>query len=264
MNLLWLYDIPNWASFLLIVGAALAVGWTGLCGLRPWISHLHRKKNHNEVVGYFWGGMVLFYGVMVGLIAVGAWEQYSSTDEKVALEASSLAVLYREVSTYPQPIRSRLQADLRQYTRDVIYKSWPLQRRRMVPAQTSDDLWRFQDELTSFQPGSYAEGLLHEEVLRAYDRVVELRRMRLHSVQTGLPSAVWVVVVLGAIITISAGWFFLTLSFSLHFWMMTLTSALLGLIIWLLVVMDHPFIGAVSVGPGPFVQVYKTVMASGH
>ena len=89
-------------------------------------------------------------------------------------------------------------------------------------------------------------------------------RMRLHSVETGLPSAVWVVVVLGAVITISAGWFFQTLSFALHFWMMTLTSALLGLIIWLLVVMDHPFIGAVSVGPGPFVQVYKTVMASGH
>jgi len=52
---------------------------------------------------------VLFYGVMVGLIAVGVWQQFSSTDEKVALEASALAALYRDVSGYPEPARSGVE-----------------------------------------------------------------------------------------------------------------------------------------------------------
>jgi hypothetical protein len=264
VSLLWIYDLPNWASFLLIVGTTLVLGWAGLFALRPWVSHLHGVRNHNEVVSYFLAAVVLYYGVMVGLIAVGVWQQYSSTDEKVALEASSLAALYRDVSAYPEPARSRLKADLRLYTQDVIHKSWPLQRRGIIPTGTNQNLWNFQTDLMSFRPGDSSETILHEEAFRSYNRLVELRRMRLHSVQSGLPTAVWVVVALGAVITLSVGWFFQTVSFAVHFWMVGLTATLLGLIIWLLAVMDHPFRGEVSIGPEPFEQVYATIMTNGR
>jgi len=262
VNLLWLYDIPNWASLLVIVGGTLVIGWVGLFGMRSWVSNLHGEKNHNEVVSYFLAAVVLFYGVMVGLIAVGVWEQFSSTDEKVALEASALAAVYRDVSAYPEPDRSRLQGDLREYTRSVIDKSWPLQRRGLQPTETTQILWRFQADLEAFQPTTTSQSLLHEEVLHAYNNLVSLRQMRLHNVGSGLPAAVWVVVALGAVLTLSVSWFFQTISFSVHFWMVTLTAALLGLIIWLLVVLDHPFLGQVSIGPEPFEQVYDALMTT--
>jgi multisubunit Na+/H+ antiporter MnhG subunit len=53
MNLLWIYDIPNWASLVLIVGSTLAVGCIGLFALRSWVSRLHSEQNHNEIVSYF-------------------------------------------------------------------------------------------------------------------------------------------------------------------------------------------------------------------
>lgn len=264
MDLLWIYDIPNWASFLVIVGATVAVGLIGLFGLSPWVSHLHSERNHNEAVSYFWGAVVLFYGVMVGLIAVGVWEQFSSTDEKVALEASSLAALYRDVSVYPEPYRSRLQADLRKHTQDVIHISWPLQRKGIVPFETNQTLWNFQADLMAFQPSTSAESILHEESFRTYNTLVELRRMRMHVVESGLPAVVWVVVGLGAVVTLSVGWFFKTTTFSVHLWMECLTAVLLGLIIWLLVMLDHPFLGRVSIGPEPFEQVYTSLMTTAH
>ena len=264
MNLIWIYDIPNWASFLLIVAATLAVGWIGLFALRGWVSRLHSEKNHNEVVSYFLAAVVLFYGVMVGLIAVGVWEQFTATDEKVALEASALAAVYHDVSAYPEPIRSRLQSDLRQYTLNVIHKSWPLQRRRIIPTATNEILWRFQADLTAFQPNTNSLAVLHAEALRTYNELVELRGMRLHNVESGLPEAVWLVVVLGAMITLSVSWFFETTTFAVHFWMVTFTAGLLGAIIWLLVILDHPFLGEVSIGPEPFEQVYATIMSPGR
>lgn len=264
MKLLWIYNIPNWASLLVIVGSTLAVGWIGLYGLRSSVARLHSEQNHNEVISYFWAAVVLFYGVMVGLIAVGVWEQFSSTDEKVAMEASALAALYRDVTPYPEPYRSRLQADLREYTYNVIHTSWPLQRKRIIPTETNEILWHFQADLTSFQPRMYSENALHVEALHTYNTLVELRRMRLHNVQSGLPPAVWVVVALGAVITLSVASVFKTTSFTVHFWMVTLTAVLLGLIIWLLVVLDHPFLGEVSIGPEPFEQVYTSLMTSGH
>jgi hypothetical protein len=264
VNLLWIYDIPDWASFLLVVGATLAVGWIGLFGLRSWVSRLHDEHNHNEVVSYFLAAVVLFYGVMVGLIAVGVWEQFSSTDEKVALEASSLAALYRDVSEFPQPHRARLQADVRGYTLYVIRTSWPLQRRGIIPSQTNQILWKIQADMMSFQPTMNSENNIQIEALHAYNALVELRRMRLHSVESGLPLAVWVVVVLGGAITLCVGCFFETRSFAVHFWMISLTSCLIGIIIWLLAMLDHPFLGEVSIGPAPFENVYETIMTSGH
>ncbi len=264
MTLLWIYDIPGWASFLLIMGSTLAVGWIGLFGLRAWVSRLHDEHNHNEVVSYFLSAVVLFYGVMVGLIAVGVWEQFSSTDEKVALEASSLAALYRDVSEVPQPHRTRLQTDLREYTLYVIRGSWPLQRRGIIATHTNDILWKIQGDLTSFEPTTKAENNVQVEALHAYNSLVELRRMRLHSVESGLPLPVWVVIALGGALTLSVGSFFQTKSFAMHFWMMTLTASIIGLIIWLLAMMDHPFLGEVSIGPEPFEQVYNTIMTSKH
>jgi hypothetical protein len=157
-----------------------------------------------------------------------------------------------------------LQADLRTYTQNVIDKSWPLQRKGVFPAENNEILWRFQDDLESFQPATNAQNILDAEAQRAFSNLVELRRMRLHNVESGLPAAVWVVVALGAVITLSVSWFFQTMSFAVHFWMVTLTAALLGLIIWLLVVMDHPLRGEVSIGPKPFEQVYATLMATSH
>lgn len=264
MNLLWIYDISNLASFLLIVGSTLVVGWAGLFALRTWVSRLHNEQNHNEIISYFLAAVVLFYGVMVGLIAVGVWEQFSSTDEKVALEASALAALYRDVSAYPEPDRSRLQSDLREYARYVIDKAWPLQQKGILPKEGTEILWNFQNHLTSFQPGMFSESILHAEALRAFNHLVELRRMRLHNVQTGLPVAVWVVVALGAVLTLSVAWFFKCRTFSVHFWMVTITATLLGSIIWLLVVMDHPFLGEISIGPEPFEQVYSSLMTANH
>ena len=40
----------------------------------------------------------------------------------------------------------------------------------------------------------------------------------------------------------------------------TPTPLPLGAIVWLLVALDHPFLGEVSIGPEPFEQVYATIM----
>jgi hypothetical protein len=54
----------------------------------------------------------LFYGITLGLLAVGTWQAYSELEAKVGEEASALAALYRNVSSFPDPKRAELQADL--------------------------------------------------------------------------------------------------------------------------------------------------------
>jgi hypothetical protein len=90
--------------------------------------------------------------------------------------------------------------------------------------------------------------------------LVERRRGRLDSVTKGLPAPLWAMVLVGALITICLSWFFDTASLAMHFWLTLLLSTLLGLMIFLVAILDNPYRGSVSVSPEALERVYEQVM----
>ena len=168
----------------------------------------HSGHSHNEIVGFYLSAVCSFYGITLGLLAVGTWQAYSDVDSKVDEEASVLAALYRNVSTFPDPKRAELQADLREYARQVIDVAWPLQQRGIVPQNTAAIVQAFQTHLAGFEPVTESQKTLHAEAYREFDRLVELRRIRLKSVVAGLPAPLWSVVLVGAFLNIAVTWFF--------------------------------------------------------
>ena len=131
---------------------------------------------------------------------------------------------------------------------------------RRVPQNSADALMAIQTHLASFEPVTEGQKTLHAEAYRQFDRVVELRRIRLRSVLAGLPAPLWSVVLVGAFISIALTWFFDMRSRSMHFWMTVMFSGLLGLLMFLLAAMDNPFRGEISVGPEAFKLVYEELM----
>jgi hypothetical protein len=263
MNLFWLYDLPTWLFGLSAVAITVAVGLIGFYATRKWVRRVHGEQHsHNEIVGFYLGSICLLYGITLGLLAVGTWEAYSAMDEKVGEEASAVAALYRDVSSFPDPNRAELQADLREYVHQVINVVWPLQRRGIIPKNAADSLAAFQKILASFEPATEGQKTLHAEAYREFDRIVELRRSRLKSVVGGLPPLMWCVVLVGAFLNIALTWFFDMRSHSMHMWMTIMFSGFLGLMIFLLAAMDYPLRGEISVGPEAFELVYEQLMNS--
>src|SRR3984893_14941689 len=261
MNVYWLYDLPTWLFGLLSVAVTVTVGLVGFYATRKWVRRVHgAEHSHNEIVGFYLGAVCLFYGITLGLVAVGTWEAYSDVENKVGEEASALAVLYRDVSSFPDPKRVELQTDLREYAHQVIDVAWPLQRRGIVPQSSADALMAIQTHLGSFEPATEGQKTLHAEAYREFDRVVELRRFRLNSVTGGLPALMWCVLLVGAFLNIALTWFFDMRSHRMHMWMTIMFSGFLGLMIFLLAAMDYPFRGEISVGPEAFELVYKQLM----
>jgi hypothetical protein len=48
----------------------------------------------------------------------------------------------------------------------------------------------------------------------------------------------------------------------IHIMLTALLSGFMGLVLYLIAAMDHPFRGQISVGPDAFEEVYDTVMAA--
>jgi putative flippase GtrA len=107
MNIYWVYDLPIWLFGALAIAVAVAIALAGFYATRKWVRRVHREQHsHNDIVGFYLGAICLFYGITLGLLAVGTWQAYSDLDTKVGEEASALAALYRNVSSFPDPNRA--------------------------------------------------------------------------------------------------------------------------------------------------------------
>jgi hypothetical protein len=261
ITLYWVYDLPNWFFGLLCIGTFTAIGLIGLPLTRQFARRVHQQDHsHNDIVGYYLAAVTVFYGITLGLVAVGTWNNYSMVQDRVDHEAQTIGSLYRDVSAYPAPINSELQQDLKSYVREVVDHSWPLQRRGIMPTGTDTILSDMQTHLLQFAPQNMGQQVIHAEAFKQFNQLIEARRSRLDSINVSLPRALWWMVIVGAVICIVVTFFFDMRSMSMHRWMTALMSGLLGLIIFLIATLDNPFRGKVAVGPTSIQTVYTTIM----
>jgi hypothetical protein len=261
MTLYWIYSVPNWLFGTLCTATFVLFGVVGTTISRGFVKRVHREDHsHNDIVGYFLAAVTVFYGVTLGLVAVSTWNNYSIVQDKVDREAQNISSLYRDVSSYPEPVRSLMRDDLRHYVREVIDVSWPQQRHGIVPSGSGRFIDQLQEHMLQYSPQTMGQQVIYQESYHQFNELVESRRARLDSVNTSLPRSLWWLVILGALVSITTTMFFDMRSFSMHLWMTVLMSGLLGLMIFLIATLDNPFRGKVSVSPVALERVYSQLM----
>jgi len=256
-----LFDLPLLITGPVIVGSLCLFAVAGLTVVRRRV--LPRLRIHvedSEFTGAMMQSVMVFYGLAVALMAVSVSQTYSDVSKIVSGEATALAALYRDVSSYPEAIRPRLQNELRDYVRYVIEEAWPLQRRGKVPGGGVERMDHFQATLVAFEPVTEGQKLLHGETLRAYNQMIQARRLRLDAVNTGLPAVMWVVIVAGAFIGLSASFFFRVEDARLQGIQVLLLSAFIGLVIFMVFALDRPFRGDLGLGPEPYQLIFDQLM----
>jgi hypothetical protein len=259
----WLYDVPPPIAALIMVAFVETVALAGLVLVRRHlIPLLQYDDGANDAVSGTVQAIGVFYGITVGLIAVGVWNTYSNASELVSREAAAVSALYRDVSSYPSPLREELRKSMRDYTVFVIERAWPAQRKgqgQVIDEGTAilDD---FQRKLTSFQPATGAQTVIHAETLRAYNNFLEYRRLRIDAVSGGLSSVMWAVIWVGAAISIGIAYFFNIPDIKLHAILVALMGGFLAMVLFMIIINDKPFYGAVSISSDPYRLILERVI----
>jgi hypothetical protein len=117
-----------------------------------------------------------------------------------------------------------------------------------------------QGKLTSFEPVTDGQKILHAEALRAYDNLNTARRMRLDSVQTRLPGVLWFIIIAGAFISLSSAFFFRVEDVWLQGIQIIFLAGFIGIIIFLIFAFDRPFRGELGLRPDSYQLVYDQLM----
>jgi hypothetical protein len=256
----WIYDIPTWPMVGVFCVFFVGITWLGILFVRPILrAILGRHSGLNDSVGYLLGAHGVYLGVLLGLLAVAAYQNYSSVESVIGNEATKLSGLYRDVETYPEPYRSKLTAILRVYTEYVIKEAWPLQKKGLIPTKGAKIVNEFEKELLKFEPQTVTQQIMHTEAIHQLNAFIEARAARLQAVTTGIPGLIWAVVILGAGVAIFLMWI-LDMKLMSHFVLSGVVSFYLAVLIALVAAMDNPFRGEVSVEPEAYQMVLDTVM----
>lgn len=255
----WIYDIDTPQLALLITGTFVGFFWLGCFFLRPVLRMFVRARwGTNDIVGYVLSCFGVFYGLLLGLIAVAAYQNLNKAEENVAREAVALTAVYQDLSAYPDPLRQRLREELRDYCSFVIETAWPLQREGIVPQEGIKKVLGFRNSLRAFEPQTLSQAVFHAETLRQFDAFYEARRTRIHDVHSGIPAVMWYVVIVGALLNLSIVWLF-DMRLITHLFLGGMLAFFMGTMIFLIAAMDNPYKGEVSVKPDAF-QEARAIM----
>jgi hypothetical protein len=259
--------LTSWLDTLSAVELALvccaffvSITLIGVVLIHPLMRRLiHGERQANDVVIFVAANYGLVYAVLLGLLTVATFQTTKDLQDHVADEASSLSTMYHSADGYPEPLRSQLKSELRDYTRYVIEKDWPAHRQARTPQGGEHRLQAIREALFSFEPKSKTQEVLHGEIIRQFNAMSVSREERLSAVSSSMPGVLWYVVIFGGVLTVVFLWM-IHMEFIPQIFLVVLTAVFIGLMTFLIFAMDHPLQGAVSVGPRPFQSVYDLVM----
>ena len=260
-----LYELPPLVAAIAMILFIETLSLVGLVLARRFLlPRFHYGDGINDAISGTVQAIGVFYGITVGLIAVAVWSANSNSAGLVSKEAASIGALYRDLGGYQEPLRSELRGKLREYTVTIIEKAWPAQKAGTFKEVATKVLDEFQEKLFSIEPATPGLSARYAETLRAYNTLIEARRLRIDALRNGLSSIMWAVIWLGAAISIGVTYLFRIHDPKMHAVLVALVAGFLALVLFMIVINDKPFFGYSSLSADPYKIILHGLIDVSH
>lgn len=239
--------LPLWLLGLLMVGGATALSVAGLAIVRRRVAP-HTLRDHHDVAGFILAIVGVIYAVLLAFVVLVVWERYENAELIATREANALIDVYRLAPALPNATAT-IRRDANAYAREVVKVEWPAMSRGAMDDGTSralDQLWR---DCLRVKPRDNRESAVFSQILDRLTEVGDNRRLRLLSSRTGVPSPIWLTLIVGGIATILFTFYFGLERFSAQAGMTAILALLISLVLFLISALNYPFTGDLKVQP---------------
>ena len=272
----WLYQFPSPVVAVIVVAVTALVAVLGLGLARRFLQP--RIKYHdgvNDVISGALGAIGVLYGITVGLITIDVWQRHTTAEDIVVREAAAIQVLYVMVSadigsrrvaqqpdqgpkrdeTEPTKVWKPVPELVSQYLRDVICVAWPQQ---IAGSKSSPD-WRalrdIRQVVLGIEPNEGGQQVRYDAAIESLNDLTELRRLRADAATSQLSGVMWVIIILGALMSMCLVYLFRLEDARLHLLVVSLLSSFLGLVFLMILINDRPFFGAAAIEPDSYTEL---------
>src|SRR3712207_654747 len=230
----------------------LAVG--GLVLVQRLVS-IEMRQQHNDVAGFIYAVLGVAYAVLLGLILIAVWEQWEAAKITADEEASEVAEVFYLANRLPQPEGHHTQELARSYAQVVVEEEWPLMAQGKASPKAWDLLDDLRDSIQRLDPSTDAQQVLYDQGLEQVRDLSDARRQRLLEAREGIPGILWVVLLVGGVVTVGFTYLFGLESTTTHILMVAALTLVISLALFTVAALNYPFKGDVRIGPDAFEQV---------
>ena len=217
-----------------------------------------QRRDHNDIIGWQVSVLGTTYAVIIGFMLYAVWSTWQSTELNGDSEANCLVNAFRLADGLPAAQRVQVHQLARQYAEVVINEEWPAMRQGRLQPSGHGVIQRLWTVLLHTRPTDFSEQNSMSMTLAELSSMTEHRRMRELQSQTKLPPILWMVLILGGVITTLSSCLFGTDNFKLHCVQVISLTLLLSLALVAIADLDRPFQGSVHVTPIGFERARAT------
>ena len=250
--------LPTWFTCLLFVLLCTGAYCLILLLLRKQLKKETLKENH-DVTGVIFGLIGILYSLVLAFVIVAVWEEYEDIERDVSKEATKLRAIVSYSEELPDSVGNKIRAAVKEYVTIVVNKEWTAMEENNVNRITSNALQyirnvTFKGVATSDKEQTILR-LTHDQI----SDIMDLRQERLSRNHSHVPGLVWMVLIVGSVVTIVFSYFF----FVEPFWLRVLTgvflTGMIALCMFLVYMLDHPFLGSSKISDQPFIEVLESI-----
>lgn len=256
-----IHDVPLGVTAALLILGAVIYSIALMLATRA-IYGVDRLSLNNEVAGFKFAVIGVFYAVMLAFVVIAVWEDFRKTEAAVRDEAKAVVDLYRITFALPAGGGAEIRQHLLDYANDVRGHEW----QTMAVGEPSDVVIKDLDQLSraifGVNPQNQQEQALYEEALRLLSVITDNRTERLDSSDGSMPGILWFVLIVGGLITLGYPAFFGSTNVVAQVLMTAALAGLVALSLLLGLAFDYPFTGEVRISAAPFEQALRQMPAN--
>jgi len=272
---------PSWFLLLVVMAIVTGIGASlhpRLMRLNDKISSQESSDDHSEMAGHFLGAIGVIYAVLLAFVVVTAWQQFDHAEEISMQEQRDVVDLFDIVGAYKQkyPRESHaIRSLLRQYVLNMLDEARQMQRSETLCLETNfgnetdaacqpyegkapygtlpasrvnnDLVLVIRDEVIGVRPSTLTDVSIYRQSLALFEDFVGARDHRRHHYGEPMPFILWMAFVLGGLVIVSLPYLGQgRRNPTRQRWRTLALCVMIGLIIGLTLIFDHPFRGSVA------------------
>jgi hypothetical protein len=256
----WFYSHPTWEVGTAVCLVLMVIPLLGLYFFDRLVP-AYKREADTAMVGLSYALCGGLYAVMLAFVAVGTYETMDKSTLVASEEANSLGSIAFDSAGLPGDLAAHVREDVDKYINIVTRKEWPNQRAYRMEASNYDEGWaqlrRLSLDLAGFEPATPGQATVKAEVQHVINDLFASRRTRLLAANQHLPTAVWQMLVFGLGLVAVYVYLFGSHSYKIHMACTALTMLSIGLVFTLVIALDYPFRGDVSVDSESYTGVQE-------
>lgn len=250
----YLIDAPLLTSMIVVIALGAGIATVGTLLVNVYFTAAQLAQN-NLIGGFKFAFLSSVYAGFVGLLLYGVYQKYETARDTAVEEVSILTTLDRMTIVFPIATRDTLKRDLRGYARSVAEDDWPLlahphtgSRRAAAALDTL-----FYDYL-AFEPTSEREMFGFQNAVQHIHQLRTLRDDRIRHSAGSLTPLLWVVALLGTLVSFVFPWLFGSPNLVAPIIMSVLLSVSTMSVLLVILKLSYPYTGEYAVTAAPFVE----------